>query len=82
MFLFEQALLFCKEIKDGNGKCTYAYKSKLKTSELGLTEHIAEDRCKFAVWTGEPPFTEEKRVIKVSFKRSYGCTLKFKFSFC
>ena len=37
----------------------------LQTSELGITEHIAEDCCKFAVWTGEPPFTEEKRIIKV-----------------
>ena len=37
-----------------------------QTSELGITEHLAEDPCKFAVWIGEPPFTEEKRIIKVS----------------
>lgn len=64
VFLFEQALLFSKEQKDSFGKVRYSYKGKLKTSELGITEHIAEDCCKFAVWTGEPPFTEEKRIIK------------------
>lgn len=66
VFLFEQALLFCKENKDGNGKSTFEFKTKLKTSELGITEHMAEDKCKFAVWTGAPPLTEEKRIIKVS----------------
>ena len=65
MFLFEQALLFCKEIKDTNGKCNFEFKTKLKTSDLGITEHVAEDKCKFAVWTGSPPYTEEKRIIKV-----------------
>ncbi|XP_065051810.1 triple functional domain protein-like isoform X2 [Rhopilema esculentum] len=64
VFLFEQALLFSKEQKDSYGKVRYFYKSKLKTSELGITEHLAEDPCKFAVWTGEPPFTEDKRTIK------------------
>lgn len=38
----------------------------LQTPELGVTEHIAEDSCKFAVWTGKPPQSEDKRVIKVS----------------
>jgi hypothetical protein len=64
VFLFEQALLFSKEVKDVNGKTKFAYKSKMKTSELGITEFIAEDACKFAVWTGEPPLTEERRVIR------------------
>uniref|UniRef100_T2MII8 Triple functional domain protein n=1 Tax=Hydra vulgaris TaxID=6087 RepID=T2MII8_HYDVU len=64
VFLFEQALLFCKEVKDSNGKCTFTFKFKMKTNELGLTEHVAEDSSKFAVWTGQPPFTEEKRIIK------------------
>ena len=68
VFLFEQALLFCKEVKDSNGKCTFTFKFKMKTNELGLTEHVAEDSSKFAVWTGDPPFTEEKRIIKVSQK--------------
>ena len=67
LFLFEQALLLCKEIKDANGKCTFDYKCKLKTSEMGITEHVAEDKCKFAAWTGNPPLTEEKRIIKVNF---------------
>ena len=65
LFLFEQALLLCKEIKDVNGKCTFDYKCKLKTSEMGITEYVAEDKCKFAAWTGNPPLTEEKRIIKV-----------------
>ncbi|XP_066917707.1 kalirin-like isoform X10 [Clytia hemisphaerica] len=64
VFLFEQALLFCKENKDTNGKCTFEFKTKLKTSEMGITEYMAEDKCKFAVWTGAPPYTEEKRIIK------------------
>ena len=38
-----------------------------KTSELGVTEHIEGDPCKFAVWTGKPTQSEDKRVIKVSF---------------
>lgn len=45
--------------------------SFLQTSELGITEHIAEDPCKFAVWTGEPPFTEDKRIIKVTILYQY-----------
>ena len=40
--------------------------SFLQTPELGITEHIAEDSCKFAVWTGKPPQSEDKRVMKVS----------------
>lgn len=38
-----------------------------QTFELGVTEHVAEDSCKFAVWTGKPPQSEDKRVIKVSY---------------
>ncbi|KAJ7380431.1 hypothetical protein OS493_008889 [Desmophyllum pertusum] len=36
----------------------------LQTPELGVTEHVAEDSCKFAVWTGKPPQSEDKRIIK------------------
>ncbi|XP_067020221.1 kalirin-like isoform X6 [Acropora muricata] len=64
IFLFEQALLFSKETKDTDGKIKYLYKSKVKTPELGVTEHVAEDSCKFAVWTGKPPQSEDKRIIK------------------
>ena len=39
-----------------------------QTFELGVTEHVAEDSCKFAVWTGKPPQSEDKRVIKVSLQ--------------
>ncbi|XP_020600716.1 triple functional domain protein-like isoform X7 [Orbicella faveolata] len=64
IFLFEQALLFSKETKDADGKIKYLYKNKIKTPELGVTEHVAEDSCKFAVWTGKPPQSEDKRIIK------------------
>ncbi|XP_068751668.1 kalirin-like isoform X6 [Montipora capricornis] len=64
IFLFEQALLFSKETKDPEGKIKYLYKNKIKTPELGVTEHVAEDSCKFAVWTGKPPQSEDKRIIK------------------
>ena len=39
-----------------------------QTFELGVTEHVAEDSCKFAVWTGKPPQSEDKRIIKVSLQ--------------
>lgn len=34
MFLFEQALLVTKEIKDVDGKVVYLYKYKLKVGKL------------------------------------------------
>ena len=40
----------------------------LQTPELGVTEHVAEDSCKFAVWTGKPPQSEDKRIIKVRLR--------------
>ncbi|XP_066016290.1 kalirin isoform X11 [Pocillopora verrucosa] len=74
IFLFEQALLFSKETKDADGKIKYLYKNKMKTPELGITEHIAEDSCKFAVWTGKPPQSEDKRVMKIQLQaRSLEC---------
>ena len=45
-----------------------------QTPELGITEHIAEDACKFAVWTGKPPQSEDKRIIKVKL-RCHFCTV-------
>lgn len=40
----------------------------LQTAELGVTEHIEGDECKFAVWTGSgrSPTAENKVVLKVS----------------
>ncbi|KAF6201860.1 hypothetical protein GE061_004256, partial [Apolygus lucorum] len=65
-FLFELYLVFSKEVKDSNGKAKYLYKNKLMTSELGVTEHIEGDECKFAVWTGRAPISDYRIVLKAS----------------
>lgn len=59
VFLFELYLLFAKEI----GVNRYQFKHKLMTSELGVTEHIEGDECKFAVWTGRAPMLSDYRII-------------------
>lgn len=38
----------------------------LQTSELGVTEHIEGDECKFAVWTGRPPLSDYRIILKAS----------------
>uniref|UniRef100_A0AAY4EB41 non-specific serine/threonine protein kinase n=1 Tax=Denticeps clupeoides TaxID=299321 RepID=A0AAY4EB41_9TELE len=67
LFLFEISLVFSKEIKDSAGRTKYAYKSKLLTSELGVTEHIEGDPCKFALWAGRTPSSDNKTVLKGLF---------------
>ena len=37
-----------------------------QTSEMGVTEHIEGDECKFATWTGRTPMAENKVVLKAS----------------
>lgn len=44
----------------------YIYKSRLMTSELGVTEHIEGDECKFAVWTGRAPTNDTRVVLRAS----------------
>ncbi|XP_071053767.1 triple functional domain protein isoform X4 [Onthophagus taurus] len=66
IFLFELYLLFTKEVKDSAGKVKYIYKNKLMTSELGVTEHIEADECKFAVWTGRAPISDYRIVLRAS----------------
>ncbi|KFM67263.1 Triple functional domain protein, partial [Stegodyphus mimosarum] len=66
IFLFELYLLFSKEVKDSNGKAKYIYKTKLLTSEVGITEHVEGDECKFAVWTGRAPLAENKIILKAT----------------
>nr|CAD7400280.1 unnamed protein product [Timema cristinae] len=66
IFLFELYLLFSKEVKDSSGKAKYLYKNKLMTSELGVTEHIEGDECKFAVWTGRAPISDYRIVLKAA----------------
>lgn len=64
VFLFELFILFAKESKpekDGSQnsssqshhqqKSRYIYKNKMNTSDLGVTEHVEHDECKFAIWT-------------------------------
>lgn len=65
VFLFELFILFAKEERqsksDGSQnsssqqhhqqKCKYIYKNKVNTSDLGVTEHVEGDECKFAIWT-------------------------------
>uniref|UniRef100_A0A8C7TSD5 non-specific serine/threonine protein kinase n=1 Tax=Oncorhynchus mykiss TaxID=8022 RepID=A0A8C7TSD5_ONCMY len=65
LFLFEISLVFSKEIKDSAGRTKYAFKNKLLTSELGVTEHIEGDPCKFALWAGRTPSSDNKTVLKV-----------------
>ncbi|MEQ2261476.1 hypothetical protein XENORESO_010880 [Xenotaenia resolanae] len=66
LFLFELSLIFSKEIKDSSGRTKYLYKSRLRTSELGVTEHIEGDPCKFALWVGRTPTSDNKTVLKAS----------------
>ncbi|XP_072536297.1 triple functional domain protein isoform X4 [Salminus brasiliensis] len=66
LFLFEMSLIFSKDVKDSNGRSKYLYKSKLMTSELGVTEHVEGDPCKFALWVGRTPTSDNKIVLKAS----------------
>ncbi|XP_023688517.1 kalirin isoform X4 [Paramormyrops kingsleyae] len=66
LFLFEISLVFSKEIKDSAGRTKYVYKNKLLTSELGVTEHVEGDPCKFALWAGRTPSSDNKTVLKAS----------------
>lgn len=63
VFLFELYLLFAKEVKDSNNTVKYHFKHKVMTSELGVTEHIEGDECKFAVWTGRAPMQSDYRIV-------------------
>ena len=38
----------------------------LQTADMGITEHIEGDECKFAVWTGRTPAIENKAIMKVT----------------
>ncbi|KAI5734693.1 hypothetical protein M8J77_009547 [Diaphorina citri] len=65
-FLFELYLVFSKEVKDAAGCVKYVMKGRLMTSELGVTEHIEGDECKFAVWTGRAPISDCRILLKAS----------------
>uniref|UniRef100_A0A3B3C360 DH domain-containing protein n=1 Tax=Oryzias melastigma TaxID=30732 RepID=A0A3B3C360_ORYME len=67
LFLFEMSLVLSKEVKDSNGRSKYIYKNKLYVS-LGVTEHVEGDPCKFALWVGRTPTSDNKIVLKVKTK--------------
>lgn len=50
-------------MKDTTGVVKYSFKTKVMTSELGITEHIEGDECKFAIWTGRAPITSDCRIV-------------------
>ena len=50
-------------MKDATGAVKYSFKTKVMTSELGITEHIEGDECKFAIWTGRAPITSDCRIV-------------------
>ncbi|XP_064646133.1 triple functional domain protein-like isoform X3 [Lineus longissimus] len=67
IFLFDMCLILAKELKDSNGKSKYQHKFKLMTSEIGITEHIEGDQCKFALWTGSiVPSSDFKLVLRAT----------------
>lgn len=43
----------------------------LQTSELGVTEHVEGDPCKFALWVGRTPSSDNKTVLKVHYSLSF-----------
>ncbi|XP_032800941.2 triple functional domain protein isoform X3 [Petromyzon marinus] len=66
LFLFELALVFSKEVRDSSGNSKYLYKHKLLTSELGVSDHVEGDACKFTLWVGRTPTSDNKLVLKAS----------------
>lgn len=46
-----------------------------QTSELGVTEHVEGDPCKFALWVGRTPTSDNKIVLKVHPWEAWGYAL-------
>lgn len=70
IFLFDLYLVFCKEVRDPSGsKTKYAYKHRLVTSELSVTEHTEGDECKFAVGTARTGVSDGKVSDVLSLER-------------
>lgn len=44
-----------------------------QTSELGVTEHVEGDPCKFALWVGRTPTSDNKIVLKVKHTSPHLC---------
>lgn len=45
----------------------------MQTSELGVTEHVEGDPCKFALWVGRTPTSDNKIVLKVRSPEAGTC---------
>ena len=54
------------KIEKKNLYLTYQFFFSPQTSDMGITEHIENDECKFAVWTGRTPVIEHKMILKVN----------------
>ncbi|MGH0133719.1 UNVERIFIED_CONTAM: hypothetical protein FKN15_053342 [Acipenser sinensis] len=52
-------------IRKGRDRHLFLFEISL-TSELGLTEHVEGDPCKFALWAGRTPSSDNKTVLKAS----------------
>lgn len=48
-----------------------------QTSELGVTEHVEGDPCKFALWVGRTPTSDNKIVLKVKNTSSHILLLRY-----
>ena len=51
--------------KKAGSRLDILFFSIIQTSELGVTEHIEGDPCKFALWAGRTPSSDNKTVLKV-----------------
>ncbi|KAK7483851.1 hypothetical protein BaRGS_00024868, partial [Batillaria attramentaria] len=51
IFLYERGLLLCKKKEEGSEDPIYTFKSKLKLSQVGLTERLKGDKRKFELWS-------------------------------
>ncbi|XP_076454206.1 guanine nucleotide exchange factor DBS-like isoform X2 [Babylonia areolata] len=50
IFLYERGLLLCKK-KEESDRVIYAFKNKLKLSQVGLTEKLKGDKRRFELWS-------------------------------
>ena len=76
MFLFEIHVEYRRDTDSINASFTLRLTccftsavapSLFQTSEIGVTEHIEGDECKFALWTGTvAPISDYKVILRVS----------------
>lgn len=68
LFLFEMYLVFSKEIRDSSGNSKFAFKSRLMTHDINLTEVNeggggGEGDLKFSIWTGRLSQLSDFKII-------------------